>query len=354
MEPDINVRQHAEKPKALFIGGTGTISTAITAALADRGKWDLTLLNRGSRADAVPAGVNVIHADINDESRVAELLEGTSWDCVCDFIGFVPAHVERDWRLFNGRTRQYMYISSASAYQKPPESPFICEDTPLDNPFWAYSRGKIACEEFLMQKYRQEGFPVTVIRPSHTYGDRSVPVGVHGAKGSWQVLRRMLDGKRVIIHGDGTSLWTLTHNTDFAKGFIGLMGNPEAVGTAFQITSDETLTWNRIYGTIARKLGVELKACHVSSEFLADVAPYDLRGGLLGDKANTVLFCNGKLKQAVPDYKATVMFEEGVSRTIDHILSHPELQVADPEFDAWCDRIIDALDKAKESILRVK
>ena len=338
------------KPKALFIGGTGTISTAITAALAAEGKWDLTLLNRGNRSDSVPEGVTVIRGDIKDEEQVAGLLEGKNWDCVCDFIGFLPGHVERDWRLFRGRTRQYMYISSASAYQKPAASPFITEGTPLANPYWEYSRNKIACEEFLMEKYRQEGFPVTIIRPSHTYDERSVPLGVHGARGSWQVLRRMLDGKRVIIHGDGTSQWTVTHNSDFAKGFTGLMGNPHAIGNAFQITSDETLSWNQIYRTIADKLGVELRACHISSEFLAEVGPYDFRGSLLGDKAVTVLFDNSKLKRAVPGFQASVRFEEGVARTIDNILSHPELQIPDPEFDAWCDCILDAVDKAKEYV----
>jgi nucleoside-diphosphate-sugar epimerase len=338
------------KPKALFIGGTGTISTAITAALAAEGKWDLTLLNRGSRSAAVPEGVKVIHADIEDETHVACLLKDNYWDCVCDFIGFVPAQVERDWRLFRGKTRQYMYISSASAYQKPVTSPFITEGTPLANPYWEYSRNKIDCEAFLMEKYRKDGFPVTLIRPSHTYDNRSVPLGAHGDKGSWQVLRRMLDGKRVIIHGDGTSQWTLTHNSDFAKGFIGLMGNPHALGNVFQITSDETLTWNQIYEIVAAKLGVELKACHVSSEFLSDIGPYDFRGGLLGDKAWTVLFDNSKLKQAVPGFQATVRFEEGVADTIDNILSHPELQVADPAFDAWCDRVLEAVDKAKESL----
>ena len=338
------------KPKALFIGGTGTISTAITAALAAEGKWELTLLNRGNRKAVVPEGVKVIQADIEDEAAVAERLEGSSWDCVCDFIGFVPAQVERDWRLFRGKTRQYMYISSASAYQKPAASPFITEGTPLANPYWEYSRNKIACEAFLMEKYRQEGFPVTIVRPSHTYDERSVPLGVHGDKGSWQVIRRMLEGKRVIIHGDGTSQWTLTHNSDFAKGFIGLMGNPYALGNAFQITSDETLSWNQIYQTIADHLGVELKACHISSEFLAEVAPYDFRGGLIGDKAVTVLFDNSKLKRAVPGFQATVRFEEGVARTLGHILSHPELQVPDPAFDAWCDRVLAAVDKAKESL----
>ena len=338
------------KRKALFIGGTGTISTAITAQLAAEGEWELTLLNRGTRSAQVPANVKVLKADINDEAAVAQLLEGTQWDCVCDFIGFVPAQVERDWRLFRGRTKQYMYISSASAYQKPLVSPVITEGTPLVNPYWAYSRNKIACEDFLMGKCRKEGYPVTIIRPSHTYGDWSVPLGVHGDNGSWQVLKRMLEGKPVIIHGDGTSLWTLTHNTDFAKGFVGLMGNPHAIGDVFHITSDDTLTWNQIYQTIADALGVPLKAVHVSSEFLDAVGPYDFRGGLLGDKANTVLFDNRKLKRAVPGFKATVRFDQGVRRTLDYILAHPECQQADPDFDAWCDRVIAAVEAAKASL----
>ena len=338
------------KRKALFIGGTGTISTAITAQIAAEGAWDLTLLNRGNRNDKVPGNVDILQADINDEAAVEKLLEGTQWDCVCDFIGFVPAQVERDWRLFKGRTKQYMYISSASAYQKPAASPFITEGTPLVNPYWQYSRDKIACENFLMAKHREEGFPVTIIRPSHTYDDRSVPLGAHGDNGSWQVLRRMLDGKPVIIHGDGTSQWTLTHNSDFAKGFIGLMGNPHALGNAFQITSDETLTWNQIYATVADALGVELKAVHVASEFLDEAGPYDFRGGLLGDKAVTVLFDNRKLKRAVPGFQATVRFEEGVRRTIANILAHPELQRPDPAFDAWCDRVIAVLEEAKAKL----
>jgi nucleoside-diphosphate-sugar epimerase len=243
-----------------------------------------------------------------------------------------------------------MYISSASAYQKPLASPVITEGTPLVNPYWQYSRDKIACEDFLMGKFREEGYPVTIIRPSHTYGDWSVPLGVHGDNGSWQVLKRMLEGKPVIIHGDGTTLWTLTHNTDFAKGFVGLMGNPHAIGDVFHITSDDTLTWNQIYQTIADALNVPLKAVHVSSEFLDAVGPYDYRGGLLGDKANTVLFDNRKLKRAVPGFKATVRFDQGVRRTIGYILAHPECQQEDPAFDAWCDRVIAAVEAAKASL----
>lgn len=335
---------------ALFIGGTGTISTAITRRIAQDSEWKLYLLNRGNRQEAVPAGVTVITADINDEEAVASKLEGMYFDTVCDFIGFVPAQVERDWRLFRGRVGQYMYISSASAYQKPCADHVITEGTPLANPYWQYSRDKIACEEFLMHKYREEGYPVTIIRPSHTYDERSIPLGVHGDNGSWQVVRRMLEGKPVIVHGDGTTLWTMTHNSDFAKGFTGLMGNVHAIGNVFQITSDESLTWNQIYSCIASALGVEYKPYYVASDFLAAVSNYDYTGSLIGDKACTVLFDNSKLKRAVPDFKATVKFSDGVRRTIEYVMAHPECQKEDPEFDAWCDRVISALEEAKKKI----
>ena len=336
---------------ALFIGGTGTISAAITRLVAQSPDWKLYLLNRGNRSGILPANVETLKADVSDEEALAKAVEGMNFDCVCEFIGFVPSQVERDWRVFRGRTAQYMYISSASAYQKPCANYVINEGTPLANPYWQYSRDKIACEDFLMEKYRAEGFPVTIIRPSHTYDERSVPTGVHGNVGSWQIARRMLAGKPVIIHGDGTSLWTMTHNSDFAKGFVGLMGNAHAIGGAFQITSDESLTWNQIYGLIASALGVELKAYHVSSDYLAAVGPqYDFAGGLMGDKACSVVFDNSKLKRAVPGFCATVRFDEGVRRTIDNILAHPELQKEDPEFDAWCDRVIESLENAKKTV----
>ncbi|MBO4754477.1 MAG: SDR family oxidoreductase [Bacteroidales bacterium] len=338
--------------KALFIGGTGTISSAITRLVAQTPGWELYLLNRGTHKNEVPQGVKTIIADINDEAAAETALAGMSFDVVCDFIGFLPSQVERDYRLFAGRTKQYMYISSASAYQKPLSSPYISEGTPLANPYWQYSRDKIACEELLMRHYREEGFPITIIRPSHTYCERGVPTAVHGNKGSWQVLKRMLEGKSVIIPGDGTTLWTVTHNSDFAKAFVGLMGNKHAIGETFQITGDENLTWNQIHEIIADILGVELKAYHVSSEFLAAVGPqYDLYGGLLGDKACTVIFDNRKLKRAVPGFVATTRFDQGARMVIEHILNHPELQVEDPEFDAWCDRIIEAIEEAKRSLL---
>jgi nucleoside-diphosphate-sugar epimerase len=336
--------------RALFIGGTGTISAAIVRRLVNELNWEVWLINRGNRMEAVPAGVKLITADINDEAAVLEKLGDMTFDVIGEFIGFTRDQVERDYRLFKGRTRQYIYISSASAYHKPAASHIITEGTTLANPHWQYSRDKIACEDFLMQKYREEGFPVTIVRPSHTYDERSVPLGVHGKKGSWQVIKRMLEGKPVIIQGDGTSLWTMTFNTDFAIGYTGLMGNRHAIGEAFQITGDETLTWNQIYATIADALGVELKAYHVASDFLAAVGDkygYDFEGSLIGDKSVSVVFDNRKLKRAVPDMRTEVRFDQGVRIALDYVLSHPERQIPDPEFDAWCDRVIEAQERAK-------
>jgi len=334
--------------KALMIGGTGQISMAITRKLAADG-WDVWLLNRGNRNADLPEGIHSIVADMNDEANVDRCLDGMFFDCVCEFIGFTKDQVERDYRLFKDRTNQYIYISSASAYHKPVRDYIITEGTTLANPYWQYSRDKIACEDFLMKKYREEGFPVTIVRPSHTYDERHVPVGVHGKNGSWQILKRMMDGKPVIIHGDGTSLWTMTFNTDFAIGYTGLMGNKHAIGEAFQITSDETLTWNQVYETIADALGVKLNAYYISSDFLASVGKeYDFRGALLGDKANSVVFDNAKLKKIVPQMTTYVPFQKGVRKALDYIFAHPGCQVPDPEFDEWCDRVIAELEEIKK------
>ena len=338
--------------KILIIGGTGTISSAITRQLAASGH-DLWLLNRGTRKDEVPANVRQVITDIDDEDEVLRQVGNEQFDAVCEFIGFVTAQVERDIRLFKGRTRQYVYISSASAYNKPAASHMITEGTTLANPYWEYSRNKIACEELLMHEYRENGFPVTIICPSHTYCERAVPLSVHGPKGSWPVLKRMLEGKKVLVHGDGSSLWTLTWNEDFARGFIGLLGNPKAIGEAFQIMSDESLSWTQIYQSTANALGVAFHPYYVTSDFLAAVAPkeYDLTGNLIGDKTVTVVFDCSKLKRAVPGFKATTRFDEGVRRCVAYLLEHPELQVEDPEFDAWCDRVIEAQEKAKKEII---
>ncbi len=332
--------------KILFIGGTGTISMAVSKLLLSQGHT-LYLINRGS---GLCGSIVELKADINDENTVRELIKDLAFDAVADFIAFTPEQLQRDHRLFSGRTRQFIYISSASAYQKPASDHRISEGTPLANPYWEYSRNKIAGEEFLMKLYREEGFPVTIVRPSHTYSERSVPVGVHGANGSYAVIRRMLEGKAVIIHGDGTSLWTLTHSTDFAKGFAGLVGNIHAIGEAVQITSDESLTWNQIYQIIADALGVKLNALHVSSEFLDACSNYDFRGSLLGDKANTVVFDNRKLKRLVPGFTATVRADQGIRDTLSYVLSHPECQKEDPAFDSWCDQVVSAMELAVKTV----
>ena len=339
--------------KALFIGGTGTISTAIVKKLSEDPAWEVWLLNRGNRKEAVPEGVHQIICDISDEAAAEKALNNMEFDVVSEFIGFTKDQVERDYRLFQGKTKQYIYISSASAYNKPAASYVITEGTSLANPHWEYSRNKIACEQFLIEKYREEGFPVTIVRPSHTYDERNVPLGVHGKKGFYQVIKRMMEGKPVIIQGDGSSLWTVTFNKDFAIGFTGLMGNRHAIGEAFQITGDETLTWNQIYQTIADALNVELKPYYVASEYLSSVGDkygFDFEGSLTGDKSVSVVFDNSKLKRAVPDMKTTVRFNQGVRIALDYVLSHPECQVEDPEFDEWCDRVINALEESKKNI----
>ncbi|SHH89707.1 SDR family oxidoreductase [Clostridium grantii] len=332
--------------KALFIGGTGTISSAISKLAVEK-NWDLYLLNRGNKTDRIPEKARVIKADINHEETVVELIKDMKFDVVVDFIAYSPEQIKRDIRIFSKKTKQFIFISSASAYQKPLSHYKITESTPLDNPYWKYSRDKIVCEEILMEEYRKNKFPITIVRPSHTYDERSIPTAIHGKKGSWQVIDRIIKGKPVIIHGDGSSLWTLTHSSDFAKAFVGLMGNGGAIGESVQITSDESLTWNRIYDCIGEALDVEVKKMHVSTDFLV-ACQADLEGGLVGDKSNSVVFDNTKIKRLVPDYVATTRFDQGVRQCVEYILSHPEVQVEDKEFDLFCDNVIKVQQHAEE------
>ena len=334
--------------KALLIGGTGTISTAVSALLVEQG-WEVYLLNRGNNSAFVPQGAQVMTADINNRDDVKEKLSGMYFDAVADFIAFTPEHVKRDIALLEGICGQYIFVSSASAYQKPLSSPVITESTPLYNPYWEYSRNKIACEKRLTKAYRKSGFPMTIVRPSHTYGDTAVPLSVHGRGGSYSVIKRIQKGKPVIIHGDGTSLWTMTHNTDFAKAFCGLMGNLHAIGETYHITSDESLSWNQIYDTIAAALHVELHPVHIPTDILAALSP-ELYGSLAGDKAHSVIFDNTKIKRAVPGFAATTRFDQGVRRTLDYVLSHPECQKPDAEFDAWTDEVVDRFLKAADRL----
>ena len=340
--------------RVLFIGGTGTISAAIVRRLAADPTWEVWLLNRGNRPAAVPAGARQIIADIRDEDAVRAALGDMRFDAVCQFIGYRVEDVERDWRLFRGRTGQYVFTSSASAYHKPAADWRVTEATALANPYWQYSRDKLACEGFLMEKYREEGFPVTIVRPSHTYDERHIPTGLHGAKGFWQVIARMREGKPVLVQGDGSSLWTVTFNEDFATGYVPLLGHRHAIGEAFQITGDESLTWDQIYRTIGEALGVEPKLYHVASDFLAAAGVkygYDFAGSLLGDKAVSVVFDNAKLRRIAPDLRTTIPFHRGVRIALDYILAHPEeCQTPDPDFDAWCDRVIEVQEAAKAAL----
>ena len=334
--------------KVLFLGGTGIISTACTQLAVARG-FDVTLLNR-SRRDAI-AGTRQIVADIAEPS-VANALANHHWDAVVDFIAFDAAAVEQRQQLFTGRTRQYVFISTASAYQKPLTHSPITESTPLANPYWDYSQRKIAAEERLMRAYREEGFPATIVRPSLTYGDTVVPLVLNSWNQSFTAIARMRAGKPVVIPGDGLSLWTITHNSDFAKGLIGLLGHPGAIGHAVHITSDEALTWNQIFQFTAEAAGVTApRFVHIASDFIIACFP-DTAGTLLGDKAHTALFDNTKLKRLVPDFVATTRFRDGIARTLRWFDADVRRQVIDEAATARWDRLIAVYERGLEAARR--
>jgi nucleoside-diphosphate-sugar epimerase len=319
--------------KVLFIGGSGIISSACSALAVERG-IDLYLLNRGRTTHRpIPPQAHIISGDIRDPA-VAEALEGHTFDVVVDWIAFTPDQVATDLALFRGRVGQYIFISSASAYQKPPQRLPITEETPLDNPFWQYSRNKIACEVELMRAYHDEGFPVTIVRPSHTYDRTLLPF-----HGRYTYVERMRRGRPIIIHGDGTSLWTLTHHRDFAYAFTGLLCEPRAIGEAYHITSDEWLTWDEIAGLMGEAAGVEPQIVHISSDDIARYAPV-WGDSLLGDKSHCALFDNSKIRGIVPDFTARIPFAEGAREIIAWYDAHPDQQRAEPEFDAVVERIL--------------
>jgi len=323
--------------RVLFIGGTGNISTACSRLCVERG-LDVHLLNRGTRGTSV-AGAKTLLADINDPSQVKSALGDLEFDAVADFIAFVPADVERDIAVFSGRCKQYFFISSASAYQKPLVHPVVTESTPLKNPFWQYSRDKIACEDRLTQAYREQDFPMVIVRPSLTY-DTVWPIAV-GGWDDFTLVDRIRRGGEIVVHGDGTSLWTVTHAEDFAVGFVGLIGNTGATGHAFHITSDEVLTWNQIYTTIAEAAGAEAKLVRIPAEFLAGLDERE-RGSLLGDKATSVIFDNSKIKRFVPDYQARIPFHIGARKTLAWFEADPSRQRIVPEINQTMDRYIQA------------
>lgn len=326
--------------KILFIGGTGNISTAVSNLAIKKG-FDLYLLNRGNRKVEIP-GAKQIKADISDRKSVVAALANSRWDVVVNWIAFKENDIIRDIELFSGKTKQYIFISSASVYQKPLSFPIITESTPLINPYWDYSRDKIACEERLNRAYRESGFPITIVRPSLTY-ETVIPVAI----GSWEdytIIDRMKKGKPIIVHGDGSSLWTITHSQDFAKGFIGLLGHQQAIGHAFHITSDEILTWNQIYQDVADAIGVQVNVVHIASDFICDVADTIgqgwMRGNLYGDKAVSAIFDNSKIKSFVPDFVATIPFKVGIKRTIEWFEADPARMVIVEESNNFIDTVI--------------
>ena len=323
--------------KVLFIGGTGFISTAVSRLAVARG-FELYHLNRGRRGAPVD-GVQSIVADVHQPDHARRALGDHAWDVVVDWIAYTPADIERDLALFAGRTNQFIFISSASAYQKPPAHPLTTESTPLHNPYWAYSRNKIACEQRLLEAWRADGFPATIVRPSHTY-DTNLPIAI-GGWDSYTLIDRIKRGRPLIVHGDGSSLWVVTHSDDFARGFVGLLGNPHTLGHAFHITSDEVLTWNQLYTTIADAAGAEPHLVHIASDFIARVAP-DLADGLLGDKSWSVIFDNSKIKTFVPGFQAVIPFREGVRRTLAWYHADPQRQWIDEAVNAEMDHILAA------------
>lgn len=328
--------------RVLFIGGTGIISSASTERALAQGV-ELVLLNRGSRPKLPPGAVSLV-ADIRDREAAARALAGQRFDAVVNWVAFTPEDIERDIELFRGRTRQYIFISSASAYQKPVSHYRITEDTPLANPYWEYSRNKIACEERLLRAYRDEGFPCTIVRPSLTYGPTQIPLILNSWQRPYTAVARMRRGKPIVIPGDGTSLWTITHSSDFAKGLVGLLGHQQAVGHAFHITSDEVLTWDQIAQAVAAAAGVEAKIVHIASDFIAACLP-ELTGTLLGDKSVSVVFDNSKIKRFVPGFCATVPFARGIRQTLAWFEADPARQAVDAAADEQWDRLIGAYER---------
>jgi nucleoside-diphosphate-sugar epimerase len=319
--------------KVLFIGGTGVISSACAELARARG-IELYLLNRGQSIRPATEGARVLHADIRQPGQARAVLSGRVFDAVVNWIAYTPHQVAADIALFRERTGQYIFISSASVYEKPPGRLPIVEDTPLGNPFWTYAANKIACEEALREAARNEGFPATIVRPSHTYDRTKLPTA-----GGYTTIARMRQGKRVVVHGDGTSTWVLTHHRDFASGFVPLLGNAHAVGEAFHITSDELLTWNQIYTILGRAAGVEPKLVHIPSDIIARHDP-EWGAGLLGDKAHSVIFDNHKIRYFAPDFAPAIPFAAGAKEIIAWYDADPARQVVDIRLDALMDALI--------------
>ncbi|WP_078543288.1 NAD-dependent epimerase/dehydratase family protein [Litchfieldia alkalitelluris] len=324
--------------KVLFIGGTGLISSAASQLAVLQG-IDLYLLNRGNRSSFVPNGAKVIKGDINNRNEMESILENQFFDVVVNWIIFSPEEIERDIHYFSGKTNQYIFISTVATYERPPSYYIVDESTPQYNPVWDYATNKIACEERLIKEYQNNHFPMTIVRPSHTYGETTIPFAVTSAAHPWTLIDRIMKEKKIIVPGDGTSLWTITHNTDFAKGLVGLLGNPLAIGEAFHITSDEVQTWNQYLNIIGQVLGIEPKMSHMTSECISLFLP-EMKAPLFGDASNSYIVDNSKIKKFIPQYKATTTFEVGIQQSIAYFKNHHERQTIDNELNARMDRAI--------------
>ncbi|WP_274648809.1 SDR family oxidoreductase [Paenibacillus humicola] len=334
--------------KVLFIGGTGLISTAASKLAVQQG-FDLYLLNRGNRDTFIPEGATVLRGDIHNRDEMESLLSNSHFDIVVNWIVFHKEDIERDINYFTGKTNQYIFISTAATYQRPPAYYILDESTPQHNPGWDYAVNKIACEERLIREYREKGFPMTIVRPSHTYGDTSIPFAITSWAHPWTIIDRILKGKKIIVPGDGTSLWTITHNTDFAKGLVGLLGNTQTLGHAFHITSDEVKTWDQYLAAIGQAIGVEPQPIHITSECISRAMP-EFKAPLFGDTCNSYVLDNSKIKRFVPGYTATTSFEHGIRQSIAYFRQHPELQTVDEALNAKMDQLIAAYEAFLTSV----
>ncbi|PIQ07837.1 MAG: NAD-dependent dehydratase [Ignavibacteriales bacterium CG18_big_fil_WC_8_21_14_2_50_31_20] len=332
--------------KVLFIGGTGIISAAVSELCIKKG-IDLYLFNRGLNTEFINKNAKLIQGDISNREDMKSLLKDETFDVVVDWLAFTPEDIKFDIELFKNKTKQFVFISSASVYQKPLSNYLVTEKTPISNPYWKYARNKIACEELLVNEYNKEGFPVTIVRPSFTYGETLIPAAITNNKKPMTLINRIKTGKKVIVHGDGSSLWVMTHNSDFAKGFVGLLGNEKAIGETFHITSDEVLTWNQIFRTIGKVIGVEPNIIHIPTDFINTYAP-QIGEGLLGDKATSVVFDNSKIKNFVPEFNCTVKYEEGIRKSLNWLELHPKYCEIDNENNQIIDMIIAKYETAFE------
>jgi nucleoside-diphosphate-sugar epimerase len=334
----VNTAKKVISIKVLFIGGTGVISTSVSEEAVQDPDIELYLLNRGSNRSLIPAKAKLITGDIRDKNGISAILKDRYFDVVVNWVAFKPEHIESDLSLFKGRVGQYIFISSASAYKRPPEHYLVTEDTPLENDLWQYSRDKIDCEA-LLAKENLKDFPYTVVRPNYTYDRTMIPFIFNSRKNRYTLIDRIRKGKKIIVPGDGTSLFTITHSRDFAKGFTALLGSKKAIGEAYHITSDEVKTWDQYAMLTGKAAGRKPDILHVTSEQIISIAP-EYSGGLLGDKSYSLVYDNSKLKKLAPDYHAVISFEEGIKESVSWYDKNPHMCSTDDDFDLLCDRIV--------------